>query len=496
MDSSSSSENGADGKLPALNKTNTDQSSEQASRASGTPGTTGAVSQSALSSRSLQSNQAFGNRGATSAASSPAFASNRYESNPPTASKVSRSVSSKRSGGNEWLTTKAKKKRTHQSSRTNKNYKSKKKETTQKPPPAASAAKQVDSSDEEEDLDEMPPLKLAIYEPDYDDNCDNSDEDDDDDVDDNQKVEEITIGRSKSETYNTSLVDIRTHFLRLEEKYVQPSNGKAGIHWACVCVHCQRAFEKMREDKSRMDKGSAWMANAQPRTLPDYKKQLLLHLKKCNHFKRAVPQREQEAFFSTHIKRDASPSISTLTKNSRAISKASTVRGPIDRHLLPPISKLERENIEQLALEFVVDEAIPFNVIESKSFERLINGVRAKAHSSFPKRTKLSTTLLSNAHASAIHSQNQDIRKRVDDGHSLGMAIDGWMDVTKVHVEAIALTVGGKSYLMESEKSGHTHNGVAVARQWEVFMYALVDRLRNLCPGSTLSYLCSDDAGQ
>ena len=113
-----------------------------------------------------------------------------------------------------------------------------------------------------------------------------------------------------------------------------------------------------------------------------------------------------------------------------------------------------------------------------------------------PGRTKLSTTLLTRAHQKAVISQDKEIKHQLDEGHRIGMVIDGWMSIRKIHVEAIALTAGSCSYLMESTQCGDSHHGVAVAKGWEEQMQMHCLKVIKSYEGATISYVNSDDSGQ
>ena len=67
------------------------------------------------------------------------------------------------------------------------------------------------------------------------------------------------------------------------------------------------------------------------------------------------------------------------------------------------------------------------------------------------------------------------------------VTIDGWKDVSKIHVEGVLVMLGNQSYMEQSEIAGSEHHGIAAAE--------LIEKIYK----PREEYLCSavlDEAGQ
>ena len=74
-------------------------------------------------------------------------------------------------------------------------------------------------------------------------------------------------------------------------------------------------------------------------------------------------------------------------------------------------------------------------------------------------------------------------------GHRAGMAIEGWSNVNKMHIEGVILTAGPATFPLDAPEAYFEHHGIAVACGWEYF-------LTEAYPKYKFFYHVSDDAGQ
>ena len=180
----------------------------------------------------------------------------------------------------------------------------------------------------------------------------------------------------------SSLAALRSHFITFTERATSIKTGRKTTHTSSHCKYCQINFEKLLErTPEAIQKKPNWMDHYQPCTIANYRRNLILHVKRCEHFKKAVPYNESKVLIDRNMQAlgmETSPTISTLTENTttnkicvkgKGQSVGSlTTQGPMDKHVYPPINKTQQELIQTRALEFFVDCAIPFNVIEQPAF--------------------------------------------------------------------------------------------------------------------------------
>lgn len=144
-----------------------------------------------------------------------------------------------------------------------------------------------------------------------------------------------------------------------------------------------------------------------------------------------------------------------------------------------------------LIIEFIIDCAVAFNIVERPSFRRLMNFLRPGVQDQVPKRTCIGTTILRKRFKEAEERRDANIDRAKAAGHYLGLIVDGWDTVNKSQLEGVMLKAGMHSYLLDAIDPGTEHHGIAVAKMWEnIFVKNAAVHM------SRLRYFISDNAGQ
>ena len=123
-----------------------------------------------------------------------------------------------------------------------------------------------------------------------------------------------------------------------------------------------------------------------------------------------------------------------------------------------------------MLIDLIVDMALLFNMPERPSFRRFVESIQLHASKSLPGRTKTKVNLLVNRVIIAVSSMEELIATAFQRGHLAGMAIDGWLNVNKMHIEGVILTAGPATFPLDAPEADFEHHGIAVARGWEYFL--------------------------
>ena len=134
-----------------------------------------------------------------------------------------------------------------------------------------------------------------------------------------------------------------------------------------------------------------------------------------------------------------------------------------------------------------VDCKLSFRNVERQSFLRFCDALRPLATKALPKRTELKKLITKRARL-AITDVHHEISLKVEDGHGVGICVDGWESITKEHHDGVILFAGGEAYVVEFIRGGTEHHALAVATEWEELMKWHGEDYPIL-------YHCSDDAG-
>ena len=282
------------------------------------------------------------------------------------------------------------------------------------------------------------------------------------------------------------------NFITLEERKVS-TKGNITRYQVCLCLYCKKHFDAAVKKATHPPPMS-------PRKIARTKRDCTNHLKHCVHYinesKRARRQYEQFAAAPPPpeiVTITETPANRFLTTTSSSLSATgATSLGPntLETYFTQAImSGAEVNTMEQKLIELIVDMALPFNLPERPSFRRFVESIRVNASTKLPGRTKTKVNLLANRAISAVSSMEEMISLAFKKGHRAGLAIDGWSNVNKMHIEGVILTAGVASFPLDAPEADFEHHGIAVARGWETFLCTAY-------PKYTFCYHVSDDAGQ
>lgn len=187
-------------------------------------------------------------------------------------------------------------------------------------------------------------------------------------------------------------------------------------------------------------------------------------------------------------------SVSVLSTNTMSRCKQPPLpavpRG-IPNYFQPSLNVDELDLMYKLILEFTVDAALPFNVVERPSFKRVVDFLRCGASRQLVKHKVMSDRVLDVRYNEAVARRDAKIASLNLKGHYIALLVDGWETNTKSSLEGVMLKAGPTSFLLTSVKPGSEHHALAVAAMWEDIMS---NHARTYLP--RLRYFLSDDAGQ
>lgn len=169
----------------------------------------------------------------------------------------------------------------------------------------------------------------------------------------------------------------------------------------------------------------------------------------------------------------------------KRVTKGQTI---LDNYFIRPLSKEDTKKATSLLVEFVVDSALSFRMVNKPSFLRFVDALRPMYSSSLLKRTKLKRLVTDRAGV-ALTEMHGVISSMEKIGHRVGMVIDGWESTSKEHVNGVVLAVEGEAFYVQCDNAGTEHDGLAVSRGWETLIAKYAEQYK-------ISYHCSDDAGQ
>ena len=131
-----------------------------------------------------------------------------------------------------------------------------------------------------------------------------------------------------------------------------------------------------------------------------------------------------------------------------------------------------------------VDCKLSFRTVERQSFLQFCDALRPLAMKALPKQTKLKKLITERARL-AITDVHHEISLKVEDGHGVGICVDGWESITKSTLMVLFFLLV-EAYAVEFIRGGTEHH--AIATEWEELM-------KRHGEDYPILYHCSDDAG-
>ena len=167
------------------------------------------------------------------------------------------------------------------------------------------------------------------------------------------------------------------------------------------------------------------------------------------------------------VKREMVASASSLA-GSTNVSVASTANADIRSFAIQRgLTANEIPTFHRLLLNVVVDTHNPFTFPKEPSVLELCEFLRPGSSDHAPSRFVVGGRLLDAASNEAKRADQYFISKAKGKGYLRSIAIDGWKDQSKRHIEGIVNMFGPESYLEPSEVNGSDHHGIAVAKSME-----------------------------
>jgi hypothetical protein len=154
-------------------------------------------------------------------------------------------------------------------------------------------------------------------------------------------------------------------------------------------------------------------------------------------------------------------------------------------------SRLEKERLEQLLLEFQADNHLANLFIDRESTHRLLNFLCPGVSDYLPRTNVLGGRVL-NEHAerySRLEAEELREKQRVTGGR-INLLSDVWENVSRDHLLGSQLTLFGKTLTFDLAPVGARHDGVAIAQQLE----ELIERAET--EGYKVGAIVTDNAGQ
>jgi hypothetical protein len=221
------------------------------------------------------------------------------------------------------------------------------------------------------------------------------------------------------------------------------------------------------------------------------------HLKKCPNYAAHVVRQATGLTGSaapTAITAGTPASAGMATVSDMSLQTIGTVgsgAAGLHNYFLPALDNEQKEFLYNLILEFIVENALPFTVVERPSFKRMMDYLRPGVSSQLVQRKVMSDRVLDARFAEAIKRRDNKIKSFNDFGHYIALMVDGWETNTKATLEGVMLKAGPTSFLLTSVQPGTDHHALAVASMWENI---ISEHASNYI--SRLRYFLSDDAGQ
>ena len=240
----------------------------------------------------------------------------------------------------------------------------------------------------------------------------------------------------------------KKHFIMLEEFHYS-TTGKKG-HRLGICIHCKQASEEPTvEQCATIERSNYGRAPKSPNKMQIYARNCQSHLAKCKWIPRDVR-------LSMHTHRGGSGSVSASDRNEQvatgavprkivsrtsvsseaaaSVASSMDIRGYTVRRGLSPA---EIPKFHRLMFNLVVDTRNPFRFPREAAMEELCEFLRPGSSDHLPERRTIAGRLLREVTSEAKAADKyfkENLRKQ---GYMESVTIDGWKDVSKIHVEGV-----------------------------------------------------------
>ena len=278
--------------------------------------------------------------------------------------------------------------------------------------------------------------------------------------------------RKATEFSHASTKHWKQHFTLLDEHHYSAKGVKG--HRLGYCTYCmQAATEPTPEQRELIMKTFGRRAPKEPPEMQIYKPRCEVHLGKCQWLPREVKEvwqvsatKMKPATLTKPLKKAPNvpagtcASRSSVAEASVASSSIMDIRSfTIKRGLTP----LEIPAFQKLIFNLIIDTRSPFTFAEEAALGELVHFLRPGAEEHIPSRRVVSGSMLRSAAVEAGTADEYFKQMARNKGYLETLTLDGWQDVSKIHIDGVLLMIGPESYMEESEIAGADHHGLAVA---------------------------------
>ena len=292
----------------------------------------------------------------------------------------------------------------------------------------------------------------------------------------------------------------------LYSNFTKAGKDKSG-NTILFCNHCEADRQKKAELYA--NGRASFKPKAAPSVMRKHPVICKSHLEGCKHYKRYLENLQRNSDKSggstmpDSVSTNPGTPVSTLSGSSKAVVpqpiasnnqlQASKKRGTLTDYYPLMYDAAQAKALNELVLEYLIDTAQPFNVIERRSFHRLVNFLQAGASDSLVGRHTIGGSRLEARAKEALQRRDLSIAAALHSGHYGGYVVNGWEQVNAKHVEGVLFKLGNKFFLLTALPGGDSHTGFDYARSWEE---DIINGEEGIKYKNVLKYFLSDDAGQ
>ena len=277
------------------------------------------------------------------------------------------------------------------------------------------------------------------------------------------------------------MAEILTHFVFVEKR---ASNN---YH------QCRYCLERWQSDTLKFQEGHIHVMPQQPTPMRQRHRPMEQHLKNCKNYQ--AHKRTLEIGWTgagvPSTPAAAGTALGAVDAGSNVSSLASPAmkQPPLSQHFMRSLTATEKDFFHECLLEFVVDAALPFSVVERPSFRRVVDLLRPGVSKQLPGRQAFSNNVLTSRYETAVEGRNKTIKDVCESGRYLGLLVDGWETIAKAPLEGVIIRAGTKSFLLAAKKPPTDHHAIAIAKMWEGILITDARPFKG-----NLKYFLSDDA--
>ena len=206
--------------------------------------------------------------------------------------------------------------------------------------------------------------------------------------------------------------------------------------------------------------------------------------------KTAAPPKSRGSASSSSTSKIAKIATAVKSEHTNADSACKTEEyGSIHSYVVPVgLKRDEIPTYHSLVTKMVIDCKLPFDIVKQPTFHKLLDYLRPKASLSLPSPYQVGGRLLKQEVEQADLYNKMLMHAAVEKGYYARLAMDGWMDVKKRHIEGVVLILGPCVFDQDSRQAGADNHGIACA--------AMIEEEVSKNKQHNIRFVVTDDAGQ